>query len=125
MAVNIYVGCTIILILAVAGLMFGLINVRNRKSKLWLAPIMPLSMSVFITAAMYLVFSSSKLYISPWAAILFIFSEIGSLMGCYVNENMEPKSGLIRAMVIVLSVVMFFAFALTFVYTLTKNVQVQ
>ncbi len=125
MAFNVYLGCTMILFVAVAGMMLGVFAVRNRKSKLWLAPIFSLSMTVFMTIFMYFLFSNAKIVISPWAAILFIFSEIGALLGCYLNENMEPKSNLVRAVVIVLSVVILLALFMTIMLTVSEYIMAQ
>lgn len=122
MSLNVYLGCTIILILAVPGIVLSLFSLRAKKSKLWFAPVMALSTTIFITAIMYFLFAGLTLTISPWIAVLFIFSEIGSILGSYINEHMEPKSNLIRAAVIILSVIMFLSVIMLIMVSLLNNI---
>lgn len=125
MSLNIYVGCTIILAIAVAGLMVGVSGIRQNKSKLWFVPIFSLSTTALVSICMYFVFAGSKMILSPWVGILFVFAEIGALMGCYINENMEPKSNLVRALVIFLTAVMLIALIITLMLTVFEQIMAQ
>lgn len=125
MSLNVYVGCTIILFIAASGMMLGIFAARKRKSKLWLVPIFSLSMTVFVSIFMYFLFAKINLVVSPWVAILFVFAEIGALMGCYINENMEQRSNLVRALVIFLSVIMFVALIITLMLTVFEQIMAQ
>lgn len=125
MFLNVYVGCTIILAIAVAGLIVGVSCLRQNKSKLWFAPIFSLSTTALVSICMYFLFAGSKMMLSPWILILFVFGEIGSLLGCYINENTEPKSNLVRAFVIFLSVIMFMALIITLLLTVFEQIMAQ
>ena len=124
MSLNVYVGATLMLFVAAAGMMTGIFSLKKRKSRLWLVPIFPLSMTVFTAIFMYILLADSMIMISPWIAVLYIFSEIGALLGCYINENLEPKSNLIRAVVIILSVALLIGLVTTFMLTVYENAAV-
>ena len=124
MSLNVYVGATLMLFVAAAGMMIGIFSLKKRKSRLWLVPIFPLSMTVFTAIFMYILLADSMIMISPWIAVLYIFSEIGALLGCYINENLEPKSNLIRAVVIILSVALLIGLVTTFMLTVYENAAV-
>lgn len=125
MSLNVYVGYTIILALAVAGLLVGVSGIRQNKSKLWFAPLFSLTTTALSSICMYFMFAGSKMILSPWIVILFVFAEIGALIGCYINENMEPKSNLVRALVIFLSVIMFVALIITLMLTVFEQIMAQ
>lgn len=121
MSVNVYIGATLILFVAVTGMIISIFAVRKRKSKLWIAPMFSLSMTAFTAVFMYFLLVDLKIMISPWAALMYVFAEIGALLGCYINENMESKSNLVRAVVIIFSVFMLFAMVMTLMLTVYEN----
>ena len=122
MSLNLYVGATLMLFIAAAGMMTGIFSLKNRKSRLWIVPVFPLSMTVFTAIFMYIFLADAKVMISPWIAVLYVFAEIGALLGCYMNENIEHKSNLIRAVVIIMSAAMFIGLAATLTLTLYENI---
>lgn len=124
MSLNVYIGATVMLIVAAAGMITGVFAVKKRKSRLWIVPMLPLSTTVFASVFMYFLFANAKIVISPWVAVLYIFAEVGALLGCYVNENMESKSKLLRAMVVILSMAMFVGLASTLMLTMSENIVV-